>query len=207
MIDYFIKNSDMFLNAFFEHLWIVFVTLVISVILAMVMTYVLLSFEKLGNLINHIFAVTYSVPSLALFAMLIPVLGLGKVTAIFVLIMYNQYILLRNFLTGMLNVDYGVLEAGRGMGMNKWQLVTKIQVPLALPSIIAGIRLAIISTTGIATIAATINAGGLGAVLFSGLKTFNMYKLLWGTILCVFIALVADIALKQIEKSISSKWR
>ena len=103
-------------------------------------------------------------------------------------------------MTGMQQVDKSLLEAGTGMGMNKWQLVTKVQVPLAMPSIIAGIRLAIISTTGIATIAATINAGGLGKILLSGLRTMNTYKIAWGTILSVIIALVADMVLKLLEK-------
>ena len=86
------------------------------------------------------------------------------------------------------------------MGMSRWQLARTIQIPLAMPSILAGIRLAIISTTGIATIAATINAGGLGTVLFSGLRTMNVYKIVWGTILSMVIALGADVSLKKLEE-------
>ena len=190
----------MLMSAFLEHLQIVFITLIISIVLAAVISYLLLKSEKATNVTVNIFSQIYSIPSLALFALLIPLLGLGNKTAIPVLVLYNQYLLIRNIMTGMQQVDKSLLEAGTGMGMNKWQLVTKVQVPLAMPSIIAGIRLAIISTTGIATIAATINAGGLGKILLSGLRTMNTYKIAWGTILSVIIALVADMVLKLLEK-------
>lgn len=200
MIDYFAKHSDILMPAFLEHLQIVFVTLIISIVLAAVISYMLLKSEKATNITVNIFSQIYSIPSLALFALLIPLLGLGNKTAIPVLVLYNQYLLIRNIMTGMQQVDKSLLEAGTGMGMNKWQLVTKVQVPLAMPSILAGIRLAIISTTGIATIAATINAGGLGKILLSGLRTMNTYKIAWGTILSVIIALAADMLLKLLEK-------
>jgi len=205
LIDYFAKHSDMLLSAFLEHLQIVLLTLIISIVLAAVISYLLLKSEKATNITVNIFSQIYSIPSLALFALLIPLLGLGNKTAIPVLVLYNQYLLIRNIMTGMQQVDKSLLEAGTGMGMNKWQLVTKVQVPLAMPSILAGIRLAIISTTGIATIAATINAGGLGKILLSGLRTMNTYKIAWGTILSVIIALAADMLLKLLEKKTKSK--
>lgn len=199
MIDYFAQHADLLMSAFWEHLGIVFSTLLISVLLAAVICWFLLSSERATNITVNVFSEVYSVPSLALFALLIPLLGLGNKTAIPVLVLYNQYLLIRNFMTGMQNVDKSILEAGTGMGMSKWQLVTRVQAPLAMPSLIAGIRLAIISTTGIATIAATINAGGLGKILLSGLRTMNTYKIVWGTVLCVMIALAADMLLRLLE--------
>lgn len=202
MIEYFVKHSDKFLTAFLEHLWIVIITLLISLMIAAVLSLALLRLERLGNLVMGLFGAIYSIPSLALFAMLIPVTGLGMQSAVIVLVLYNQYLLLRNILTGMKEVDKSVLEAATGMGMSYLQVVTKVQLPLAFPSVIAGIRLAIISTTGIATIAAAINAGGLGALLFAGLRTMNLYKILWATILCILIALSADLVLKRVEKKL-----
>lgn len=203
MFAYFADHSDQLMSAFREHLGIVFSVLLISIILAAVICWFLLRSERATNIVVNIFSEVYSIPSLALFALLIPLLGLGNKTAIPVLVLYNQYLLIRNFMTGMQNVDKSILEAGTGMGMSKWQLVTRVQLPLAMPSIVAGIRLAIISTTGIATIAATINAGGLGKILLSGLRTMNTYKIIWGTILCVLIALLADTVLRLIEKRIA----
>ena len=203
MFAYFADHSDQLMSAFWEHLGIVFSVLLISIILAAVICWFLLRSERATNIVVNIFSEVYSIPSLALFALLIPLLGLGNKTAIPVLVLYNQYLLIRNFMTGMQNVDKSILEAGTGMGMSKWQLVTRVQLPLAMPSIVAGIRLAIISTTGIATIAATINAGGLGKILLSGLRTMNTYKIIWGTILCVLIALLADTLLRLLEKRIT----
>lgn len=203
MLAYFADHSDQLMSAFWEHLGIVFSVLLISIILAAVICWFLLRSERATNIVVNIFSEVYSIPSLALFALLIPLLGLGNKTAIPVLVLYNQYLLIRNFMTGMQNVDKSILEAGTGMGMSKWQLVTRVQLPLAMPSIVAGIRLAIISTTGIATIAATINAGGLGKILLSGLRTMNTYKIIWGTILCVLIALLADTLLRLLEKRIT----
>lgn len=203
LFEYFAQHAELLLSAFWEHLGIVFSTLLISVALASVLCWFLLKSERATNIVVNLFSEIYSIPSLALFALLIPLLGLGNKTAIPVLVLYNQYLLIRSFMTGLQNVDKSILEAGTGMGMSKWQLVTRVQAPLAMPSIIAGIRLAIISTTGIATIAATINAGGLGKILLSGLRTMNTYKILWGTILCVLIALAADALLRLLEKRMS----
>ena len=204
MFAYFAEHSDQLMSAFWEHLGIVFSVLLISIIVAAVICWFLLQSERATNIVVNIFSEVYSIPSLALFALLIPLLGLSNKTAIPVLVLYNQYLLIRNFMTGMQNVDKSILEAGTGMGMSKWQLVTRVQLPLAMPSVVACIRLAIISTTGIATIAATINAGGLGKILLSGLRTMNTYKIIWGTILCVLIALLADTLLRLLEKKITA---
>lgn len=205
MIGYFFKYSDKFFNAFLEHVQIVVITLLISIVLASLITILILPSKKTTNTVIQLFGAIYSIPSLAIFALLIPVLGLGRGTAISVLVVYNQFLLIRNITTGINGVDISLIEAAIGMGMNRWQILYKIQIPLALPLIMAGIRLAVISTIGIATIAATINAGGLGSILFEGLRTVNVYKIIWGTILCALIAFIADIGLKTLEKLAGKK--
>ena len=205
MIAYFGRYYDRLLNALLEHLEIVFLTLLISIVLAALLTLLVYKREGLANLIVQIFGSVYSIPSLALFALLIPITGLGEKTAILVLVVYNQFLLIRNFLSGLENVDRSIIEAAYGMGMSTIQVLTRVQIPLAAPLIIAGIRLAIISTIGIATIAATINAGGLGNLLFDGMRTMNNYKILWGAIFCAVIALLADGILKWIENKVEEK--
>ena len=200
MITYFMDHRDMLLGAFFEHLWLVCETLFLSIVLASILSYILLEYPKASPTVIQVFGAIYSIPSLALFALLIPFFGLGNATAIPVLVAYNQYLLIRNFMTGLTGVDASLVEAAVGMGMNRRQVVTKVRIPLAMPAILSGIRLSIISTTGIATIAATINAGGLGKILLSGLRTMNEEKIAWGTILCVVIALAADLLLKRFER-------
>ena len=205
MIEYFVKYHEKFLDAFLEHVEIVLVTLLISLVLASFIMVITLKSKKLNNIIVQLFGAIYSIPSLALFALLIPIMGLGQDTAILVLVVYNQFLLVRNISAGIYGVDESITEAATGMGMTWLQVLLKIQIPLAFPMIMAGIRLAVISTIGIATIAATINAGGLGAILFQGLGSMNTYKIVWGTILCAVIAFVADAGLKKVEKIVNRK--
>ena len=158
MLAYFVKYHDKLFTALLEHVKLVGITLLISIILALVITLVVIRSELISNIIIQVFGVVYSIPSLALFSLLIPVMGIGPNTAIFVLVLYNQFLLLRNNIAGLRGVDPAVLEVAKGMGMSEWQRLYKIQIPLALPVIMAGIHLAVISTIGIATIAATIHA-------------------------------------------------
>ena len=197
---YFFDHIDLFANAFLQHLQIVALTLPISIALASLICLVLLKFPRASNICIQVFSAIYSIPSLALFAILIPLTGLGRGTAILVLVLYNQYLLVRNIMTGLTQVDPAILEAASGMGMTHMQMICRVQIPLAAPMIVAGIKLAIISTTGIATIAATINAGGLGSLLFSGMRTMNVPKIAFATILCMFIAELANVILGAVEK-------
>ena len=194
-----------YLEAFEQHLMLVIISLVISFVLAIAISYILLKLPRAQRIVENLFGAIYSVPSLALFALMIPVTGLGDETAIIALVIYNQYLLIRNILAGINGIDKSILEAGTGMGMSQGQIFSKVILPLAAPSIIAGVRLAVVSTTGIATIAASINAGGLGIVLFSGMRTMDSQKIFIGTLLCVVIAFVADIGIKCIENKID--WR
>ena len=134
-----------------------------------------------------------------------PVTGLGMQTAILVLVIYNQFILVQSFTDGFTAVEPGVLEAATGMGMTKGQIFRKIRLPLALDTMIAGIHIAIISTIGIATIASTIGAGGLGTILFEGMRTQNVVKIVWGTVLSVAMVLGVNGILKLVEKRIKKK--
>jgi osmoprotectant transport system permease protein len=154
----------------------------------------------LSKVLIHAFSVVYSIPSLALFAILIPVTGLGKVTAITVLVVYNQYLLLRNFIAGLNEVDSAIIEAATGMGMTNMQTLFKVRLPLSKKALFTGVRLAVVSTIGIATIAASINAGGLGSILFDGLRTMNVNKILWGSILSAGLAIGVNALLSKIEE-------
>ena len=200
MIDYLLKYPDKLLKAFVGHIEIVLITLAISIILAALLT-ILAAYSKIASkLLINIFAMVYSIPSLALFAILVPLTGLGKVTAIIVLVLYNQYILLRNIIDGLNNVEPSIIEAATGMGMNKSQILFQVKLPLVTKPIFAGIHLAVVSTIGIATIAASINAGGIGSVLLDGLRTVNTAKILWGTLMSAGLAIVVNGILNVIEK-------
>jgi len=200
MLVYLIKYPQKLYIPLLEHLVITAFTLALSLALATLISALIIRSRVLSQVTIGAFSVVYSIPSLALFALLIPVLGLGRDTAIIVLVLYNQFLLVRNIVAGFASIDSQVLEAARGMGMGETQLFFQIRLPLAAPMILAGVRLAIVSTIGIATIAATINAGGLGTILFDGLRTRNTVKILWGTVLSSTLAIFANQLLAWAEK-------
>lgn len=202
MIEYFKKHPDKVTEPLLQHIELVLITLVISVAAASLLTIIAMRSERVSRFMNNVLAVVYSVPSLALFALLIPITGLGRISAIIVLTLYNQYLLLRNFTTGLKEADPAACEAAKGIGMTDMQILYKIRVPLARKAIFAGIRLAVVSTIGIGTIAAAINAGGLGDLLLEGLRTIHTAKILWGSILSAGLAVVINGLLKLVEKRI-----
>jgi len=193
------KHPEKIYKPLLEHVQLVVITLLVSVAIAVLLTVLSMQYQKLGQVLMNLFSVIYSIPSLALFALLIPVTGLGRTTAVVVLTVYNQYLLLRNFITGLNEVDPAVREAAAGIGLTRMQMLLKVQVPLAKKAILAGIRLAVVSTTGIGTIAASINAGGLGTLLFDGLRTMNTVKILWGSLLSAALAILLNAVLKLAE--------
>lgn len=200
MIDFLLKYPQKIYIPMLEHLQITVITLGISLIIATFISMAIMHSRLLSQLVVGLFGVVYSIPSMALFAMLIPFLGLGEKTAIFVLIIYNQFILIRNILAGFNSIDSAIIEAAKGMGMSNIQLFYRIRLPLASPIIIAGVKIAVVSTIGIATIAATINAGGLGVLLLDGLRTQNTAKILWGALLASLFAIIANLILAIFEK-------
>lgn len=200
MIDYFKGSSDKLITALIEHIELTSISLVFALIFAGLVTVLLLFYPKIRQASVYILSLLYAIPSFALFTLLIPLTGLGQRTAIVALVIYAQYTLVRNFLSGLTNVDSSILEAATGMGMTKWQVLTIIQLPLAQSSIFAGLRLATNSIIAIATIGATINAGGIGTILFDGLRTMSLVKLLWGIILAVGLSLLANLLFYLIEE-------
>ncbi len=200
MSEYFAKHYDKLLQALWEHLEIVALSVLFSLIIAAIFVIACNYSKVFGKVLVNVFSVVYSVPSLALFALMIPLTGLGTTTAIIVLIIYNEYLLLRNFLGALNEVDPAIVEAATGLGMTKMQVLVKIRLPLAKKSLFGGLRIAVVSTIGIATIAASVNAGGLGTILFDGLRTMNIEKILWGSIFSAGLAVLADLLLTGIEK-------
>jgi osmoprotectant transport system permease protein len=151
--------------------------------------------------------VVQTIPSLALFGFLLPIPligGIGKRTAIIALILYALLPMVRNTLTGILGVDRAVRESAIAMGMTNRQLLWQIELPLALPSILAGVRIATVATIGTATIAAAIGAGGLGTFIFRGIAMVDMGTVLAGAAPAALMAIVADEVLGWFERRVCS---
>lgn len=143
----------------------------------------------------------YTIPSLALFELLVGVTGLTRVTAEIALVAYTLLILFRNILTGLRNVPGEVLDAARGMGMNRRQTLLRVELPLALPAIIAGLRIATVSTVALATIAALVDNEGLGVPIISGINDqYFKTELIAAGALCVLLAVAADGLLVGVQR-------
>ena len=199
MMDYISNYYDRLLQAALEHLELAAAALAISLLLAAVLTLLCSRSKTSSRILVNVLSMIYSIPSLAMFALMIPLTGLGKTTAVIVLVIYNQYLLLRNIMAGLDEADRSIVEAAVGMGMTELQILVRIRLPLARQAILAGVRIAAVSTVGIATIAASINAGGLGTILFDGLRTMNTAKILWGSIMSAVLAVGLDGLLRRVE--------
>lgn len=199
MIKYWQNNSVQMMQLTVEHARMVLAALVIAFVIAMVLIAIFLRRQNWMNSLIYFFSLLYSVPSYAFFTLLIPITGLGETTAIIVLVFYNEYVLLRTFITGIREVDPNYIEVAKGMGMTEQEIFTKVQLPLAMPAIFSGLQIALASTMAIATIASTISAGGLGDLMFEGLQTGRVVPILWGTVLTVALTLLCILVLKMIE--------
>ncbi|GAA4847878.1 ABC transporter permease [Paenibacillus vulneris] len=199
------RQADIF-QALKEHLMISFVSVLLGAIIAIPIG-ILLAGNRIGWLNQLVFVIAnilQTIPSLALLAILIPLLGVGRTPAIFALFLYSLMPILRNTFAGFQSVDPNLLEAARGMGYNKTQTLLRIQLPLAFPYIMSGIRVTTVYIISWATLATLIGAGGLGQLIFSGMGTNKKELIVTGAILAVILALVTDFILSLAEKWVTS---
>jgi osmoprotectant transport system permease protein len=200
VLDYAVKYYDRLLKALYEHVQLVLITLVISLLIAGIFTVIAMFSKPAGKAFTQLFSAVNSIPSLGLFAIMMPVTGLGRTTSVIVLVFYNQYLLIRNFVAGLNEVDPAVVESATGMGMSRLQVIYKVRLPIAKKAMFVGVRLAVVSTIAIATIAAYINAGGLGKILLEGMVSSNTNKIIWGSVLSAGLAIATNAGLVFIEK-------
>jgi len=189
-----------------EHLYLVTIAIFIAIIVGIPLGILVTRKPKLKKPILGLANIMQTVPSLALFGLLIPVPvlgGIGDRTAIIALTLYSLLPIIRNTYTGIIGVDPAIREAGKGMGMTDMQLLLQVEIPLALGVILAGVRVAAVIAIGLATIAAAIGAGGLGVFIFRGVATVNNQLLFAGAIPAAAIALIADFGLGTLEKRLS----
>jgi len=191
-----------------EHLVLVFSAILIASAIAIPAGLLLTQHPRARSWALGIASVGQTIPSLALFGFLIPIPfigGIGQHTAIIALVLYALLPILRNTVTGILGVDPIVRDSAVAMGMTRAQILRMIELPLAAPTIIAGLRIATVTTIGTATIAAAIGAGGLGVFIFRGIASVDKLQILAGAIPAALLALAADGALGWVEKRWSAR--
>lgn len=196
-----IERREELIKAIIEHIKISFLALIIALLIAIPLGIYLSYHKKIAEIIIGITAILQTVPSLALLGLLIPFVGIGGVPAVIALVIYALLPILRNTYTGITEVDPVYMLASRAMGMNELQQLIKIQIPLAMPVIMAGIRTATVLIIGTATLASLIGAGGLGSLILLGLDRNNNSLILLGAIPAASLAVLFDFILKKFEKA------
>lgn len=194
-------NSELLLTALREHVSITVVAVLLATVVAFPLAIIARRYRLLQGPVLATAGVLYTIPSLVVIALLWPVFGLSPLTVELALAVYALLILLRNFIAGLDAVPDDVVDAARGMGFSNRRVLWRVQVPMALPTMLAGIRIATVSTIGLVTIGALVGHGGFGTLIMSGF-TNNFYRaeIATATLACVALAFVAEVALLGVER-------
>jgi osmoprotectant transport system permease protein len=193
--DYVQRNRDDITEALGQHVSLTIQAVVIALALALPLAALAHTRPRLAGPVVGTAGVLYTVPSLALFALLAPYTGIGRTTVLIGLVAYALLVLIRNILFGLQGVDPAVIDAARGMGFGRARMLVQVELPQALPSIVAGVRVAAVSTVALVTVGVVVGFGGLGQLMFRGFRSNYHAEIMTATILCLVIALVADVAI------------
>lgn len=196
-----VEQSAKLVDQTITHIGITSVSLLIAVVIGMPLGILIARKRKLSGTVLGFAGVLQTIPSIALLGFMIPLLGIGTLPAIAALFLYALLPIVRNTYTGIKEVDASVVDAAKGMGMSINQILIKVQLPLALPVILAGIRTATVINVGVATLAAYIAAGGLGEFIFGGIALNNTNMILAGAIPAALLAIIFDFLLSLLQKS------
>lgn len=204
-MSYFIQYFDRIALLFFEHLWLAAAALAFSLVVALPLSWFLYDHPKFGRPVIGVLGILYTIPSIAMIILLVPAFGLNSISVFFALVIYCQILLVRNFLSGLNNIPASVRESAIGLGMDRRQVALKVELPLALPVLLAGLRIAALVAISITSIGAKFGAGGLGELLFEGIAQYRYDKLWIGTLSIAMLAFSVNTALKQLETRFSSQ--
>lgn len=188
------------LTTILEHIQISFIALLIAILIAVPLGIALTKTKRLSEVVMNIAAILQTIPSLALLGLMIPIFGIGRVPAIIALVVYALLPILRNTYTGIKEVDPSLIEAAKGIGMKPMRRLTKVELPIAMPVMMAGIRTAMVLIIGTATLATLIGAGGLGDLILLGIDRNNTSLILIGAIPAALLAIMFDLILRYMEK-------
>jgi len=196
-------DLNIILNAVGEHLFLAYSALFISIILAIPLAIISLYNRYLASVLLVLANLVQAIPSFAVVAIVVPLLGIGFKPAIFAIILRIILPLFKNTFTGLKDVDFVYIDSARGIGLNKMEILRYIRFPHAFPAIFAGIKFAAVIANSVAILTSLIGAGGLGELIFEGLTNFNIPKVLTGAIPAMIIAILLDLSFSLIEKRIS----
>jgi osmoprotectant transport system permease protein len=208
--NFFASNGSDILFMTWEHIRLVGLAVIVAIIIGVPFGIFITQHETLANLVLAVAGVLMTIPSIALFGIMIPLLsiinqGIGFLPAFIALVLYSQLPIIRNTYIAVKNVDPNMRDAAIGMGMTTWQRLRKVEIPIALPVIMAGIRTAVVLTIGIGAIAAYIGAGGLGEYISRGISTSYSTMVQVGAVSVSVLAIAVDYLLGLVQKRVSPK--
>jgi osmoprotectant transport system permease protein len=202
LFTYIKDNLDMILLYTGQHLLMVLCGVAAALIVGTLLGILCNRYPKLAPVILSVANIIQIIPSLALLALLMLYFGLGFYTVVVALFLYSLLPIIRNTYVGLQQVDRSITEAGHGIGMTYFQLLTKVQLPLAMPFIMAGLRIAAVIAVGVATLAPFVGGDGLGREIFSGINSRNDIRIYVGAIPASILAIIADLSLGTIERKL-----
>jgi osmoprotectant transport system permease protein len=198
--DWVVDHLDDIWAATSEHLMLTGIALGVGLVISVGLSWLAIRYRKTYSPITWVTGILYTIPSLALFSILVPVTGLSVLTAEIGLVSYTLLILIRNIVAGIDGVDPAIKEAAIGIGYTRRRVLLQIEVPLAMPVIIAGIRIASVTTIGLVTVTALIGQGGLGFFILQGLRRFFTTEIMVGAVMSVVLAVVIDALLVLVQR-------
>lgn len=190
-------------DATVEHLWITVVSVLAGLAVAVPLALLARRSPRVESVVVGGTTIIYTIPSLALFSLLLPLTGLSATTVIIGLALYSLTILVRNVLAGLRSVPAEVVESARGVGYSDTRLLTRVELPLALPVIMAGLRVATVSTVALVTVGSIVSYGGLGNLMLRAVNTQFKAQILAASVLCVLLAVVLDLLLVLVQRALT----
>ncbi|MGI6169723.1 MAG: ABC transporter permease [Christensenellales bacterium] len=188
-----------------EHLYIVLMAVIFSVMVGLPLGILAYFVQPVRKVVLWATELLQTVPALALLGMVMLLLGAGKATVIVGLVLYSLLPIVHNTFLGLENINPGIKEAAQGMGMSRWDRLISVELPLAFPLIFTGIRIATVTSVGVAVFATSVGGGGLGTIINQGIRTQNMQLILYGTLTLMAMAVIFDVGMAQIEKRLNKK--
>ena len=203
MVTYFFENRAQIWSLLLEHIELTFFAVALAIIIGIPIGILISYIKKLNKPILGLASIFQAIPSMALLGFMIPFLGIGRVPAIVVVVLYSLLPIIKNTATGISGISDTMIESAKGIGLTNLQILFKIQIPQALPIIMAGVRISAVSAVGLMTMAAFIGGGGLGYLIFSGIRTVNNNQILAGAIPACLLALFVDYLFSIVERLVT----
>jgi osmoprotectant transport system permease protein len=209
ILNYILSNWDLIASRTGEHIAIVGVAVALAIVTGVPIGVAISQNRRVADTVLYAASIMLTIPSIALFGMMIPLLslvghGIGYVPAVIAILLYSQLPIIRNTYAAISNLDPALREAARGMGLTRGQRLREVELPIALPVIMAGVRVAVVMNIGVTAIATYIGAGGLGAFIARGISQTDPRQLVTGALAVSILAVVADLALLGLQKRLTS---